>query len=86
MTRKQKWEEKQIYGRFKQLISNILNGKTWTWLRKENLKRKTEYLLITAQKNVIRTNHIKMRIDKTQENSKYSLCGDRDENMNHVIN
>ena len=29
--------------------------KTWTWLRKENLKRETESLLITAQNNAIRT-------------------------------
>ena len=28
ITRKQKWEEKQLYGRLKQLISNILHKKT----------------------------------------------------------
>ena len=32
-TRKQKWEEKLIYGRFKRLI-NISHQKTWTWQRK----------------------------------------------------
>ena len=31
-TRKQKWEEKQLYGRFKRLIYNISHQKTWTWL------------------------------------------------------
>ena len=36
-TRKQKWEEKQLYGRFKRLINNILHEKTRTWLRKGNL-------------------------------------------------
>ena len=30
ITRKQKWEEKQLYGRFKRLISNISHEKTWT--------------------------------------------------------
>ena len=64
-TRKQKWEEKQIYGRFKRLI-NISDEKTWIWLRKGNLKGETESLLIAAQNNAIRTNHIKARIDKTQ--------------------
>ena len=29
-TRKQKWEEKQLHGRFKRLISNIWYEKTWT--------------------------------------------------------
>ena len=33
-------------------------------------------LLIAAQNNAVRTNHIKASIDKTQQNSKYRLCGD----------
>ena len=37
---RKKWEEKQLYGHFKQLISNISHEKTWTWLRKGNLKEK----------------------------------------------
>ena len=76
ITRKQKWEGKQLYGRFKRLINNISHDKTWTWLRKGNFKRETESHLIAAQDNVIRTNHIKARIDKTQQNSKCRLCGD----------
>ena len=83
-TRKQKWEGKQLYGRFKRLI-NISHQKTWTWRRKGNLKRETESLLIAAQDNAIRTNHIKARIDKTQQNSKCRLCSDRDETINHII-
>ena len=66
ITRKQKWEEKQLYGRFKRLISNISHVKTWTWLRKGNLKRETDALQIATQNNAIKTNHIKVRIDKTQ--------------------
>ena len=78
-------ERKQLYGRFKRLINNISHQKTWTWLRKGNLKRETESLLIAAQYNTIRTNHIKVRIDKTQQNSKCRLSGDRDETINHII-
>ena len=85
VTRKQKWEGKQLYGRFKRLINNISHDKTWTWRRKGNFKRETESLLIAAQDNAIRTNHIKARIDKTQQNSKSRLCGDRDETINHII-
>ena len=59
--------------------------KTWTWQRKGNLKRETESLLIEAQDNAIRTNHIKGRIDKTQSNSKCRLYGHRDETINHII-
>ena len=67
ITRKQKWEGKQLYGRFKRLINNISHDKTWIWLRKGNFKRETESLLIAAQDNAVRTNHIKTRIDKTRQ-------------------
>ena len=40
---------------------------------------------MTAQNNAIRTNHIKARIDKTQQNSKCRLCGDRVETINLII-
>ena len=49
ITRKQKWEGKQLYGWFKRLINNISHDKTWTWLRKGNFKRETESLLMAAQ-------------------------------------
>ena len=84
-TRKQTWEGKQLYGRFKRQINIISRQKTWIRVRKGNLKRETESLLIAAQDNAIRTNHIKARIDKTQQNSKCRLCRDRDETINHII-
>ena len=79
-TKKQKWEGKQLYCRFKRLINNISHQKTCTWLRKGNLKRETESLLIAAQDESYQT-----RIDKTQQNGKCRLCGDKDETINHII-
>ena len=84
ITRKQKLEGKLLYGRFKRLI-NISHDKTWTWLRKGNFKRETESVLMAVQNNAIRTNHIKARIDKTQQKSICWLCGDRVETINHII-
>ena len=85
ITSKQKLKGKHLYGRFNRLINDISNEKTWTWLKKGNFKRETESLLIAAQNNAVRTNHIKARIDKTQQNSKCRLCSDRDETINHII-
>ena len=45
----------------------------------------TKFLLIATENKAIRTNHIKARIDKTQQNSRCRLCGDRDESINHII-
>ena len=53
--------------------------------KKRKFKRETESFLMAAQNSAIRTNHIKARIDKTQQNSKRRLCGDRDETINHII-
>ena len=48
--RKQKWEEKQLYGRFKRLINNISHEKTWMLLKKGYLKSEKESFLIVAKK------------------------------------
>ena len=55
------------------------------WLKKGNFKRETESLLKASQNNDIRTNYIKTIKDKTQQNSKFRLGGDRDETINHII-
>ena len=47
--------------------------------------RETESLLKAALDNAIRTNDIKVKIDKTQQKSKCRLGSDRDETINHII-
>ena len=54
-------------------------------LRQGNRKRETESLRIAAQNIAVRPSNIKVRIDKTQENSSSKLCGDRDETINLII-
>ena len=41
-------------------------------------------MLIATQNNAIRTNHIKERMDRTQQNSRCGLCGERDETINYI--
>ena len=53
--------------------------------KKGNLKRETLSLAIAAQNNATRINYIKAKIDKTRQNSKFRLCGDRDGTINHMI-
>ena len=49
-SRKQKCEEKQLYSYFKRQTKEISHEVTGTWLRKGNLEKETESLLITAPK------------------------------------
>ena len=44
ITRKQKWEEKQLNGYFKRQTREILLEMTCTWPRKENPRRERESL------------------------------------------
>ena len=84
ITQRQKWEEK-LCRYFKQQTSKIPRKKIWTQLRKGKHKRWTETLLIAEQNNNIKTNYVNVNIDKTQQNSKSSLCCDRDKMINHII-
>ena len=76
---------KALYGCFQQLINNISHEKTWMGLRIGNFKGETESLLIATQNNAIRTHHIKVNIDKMQQNSKCRLYDDQHETINHII-
>ena len=71
---------------FMRQTDEISHEKTWAWLRKENLRRETEPLRITAQNNDMRINYIEEEINTTQQNSKCRYCGDRDETNHHIIN
>ena len=55
------------------------------WLRKGCLKRTIEGLIMAAQEQTIRTNNIKTKIVRTQENSKCRMCGNPEEIVNHVL-
>ena len=48
-------------------------------------KRENESLQIAAKNNAIRTNYTKAKIDKTQQNCRCRLCGDRDKTINYII-
>ena len=65
ITRRQKWEEKLLYGRFKRLI-NISHEKTWTWLRKGRVISKTQNMVLDA--SLLNTQHYKVWIkDKVEQ-------------------
>ena len=84
ITRKQKWEEKQLYGRFKRLINSVSHEKSRTWLRKGNFER-NRISTNSSTKQCHKTNDIKARINKTQQNNKCRLCDNKDETTNHII-
>ena len=83
--RETQWTQKQLHGQFSRQIMAKASEDWWGWLRKGCLKRATEALIMAAQEQAIRTNNIKAKIDKTQENSKCRICGKPEESVNNVL-
>ena len=69
--RQERWQSKPLYGQYLQDIKNKTdNYITWIWLKNDELKKETEGFLIAAQDQALRTNAIKVKIDKVTEDTK----------------
>ena len=69
---------KKLHGQFMMEMDEIASENSWSWLRTGYLKKETEGLLVAAQNQALRTNAIKAKIDKSQENSlKFVACATR---------
>ena len=50
-----------------------------------SLKRETETLVMAAKEQAQRTNLVKAKIDKSQEDSKCRICGKADKSIDHLL-
>ena len=82
--RKERWKEKVLHGQFIRQTEEIAGEERWKWLKNSGIKRETETLILAAQEQAIRTNLIKAKIDKTQEDSRCRMCGKVDETINNA--
>ena len=65
---------KNLHGQFLMEIDEIATENSWSWLRTGYLKKEPEGLLVAAQSKALRTNAIKAKINKSQENSLCCQC------------
>ena len=49
------------------------------------MKRETETLIVAAKNQSIRTNRVKAKIDKSQEDSLCRVSRKVDENLDHIV-
>ena len=61
--------KKALHGQFLRKTSDLPGVERWTWLRDGSIKRETETMILAAQEQCLRTNAIKAKIDRSQENS-----------------
>ena len=67
-----------------QMTKETAHETTSTWLRRGKLKQKTTSALITAQDNTLCIDYDKEKINSTQKNRKYILCGETEKTVNHI--
>ena len=84
--RMEAWMGKQMYSQFvSDMPVTTDKEKTWSWMRKSDLKITTEALICAAQEQAIRTNYIKYNIDKTADSPTCRLCKERGETVSHIV-
>ena len=63
----------------------IKSEQSWTWIQNGDLKRETDSLIVAAQNQTIRTNLVKVKIDKSQKDTLHRLCKKADESIDESI-
>ena len=83
--REANWKEKVMRGQFLRQTEDVTIRGQWLWQQEGSLKRETETLIMAAQEQAVRTNLVKAKIDKTQEDSTCRMCGKAEESINHLL-
>ena len=79
------WESKALHGQILRQTEDIRNSLSWEWLRKGDIKKETEGMILAAQEQALRTNAIKANIDKQNVSALCRMCHQKEESVNHVI-
>ena len=75
-----------MYGQFVREMSETTDKKeTWYWLRKADLKVKTEAMLCAVQEEAIPANYVKHKIDKAAEPPLCKMCDKKSETIAHIV-
>ena len=78
-------KQKKLYGQFFNQIEVVAGAEKWLWLRYKITKRETESLIMAAQEQAIKTNAMKVKIEKTQVEGKSRLRGKVDETVRRSV-
>ena len=80
------WKGKQMYGQFiRDMPESTDKEKPWVWLRKCDLKKRSEALICSAQEQAIRTNYVKYHIDECVHSPSCRMWGETSETVSHIV-
>ena len=74
-----------LHNQFVRQTKEVENQDRWQWLQNGTIKRETKSLIFAAQEQAIRTNAIKGKIDKSEEQTKFRVCSRADGTINHIL-
>ena len=63
----------------------VRSNQCWACFQNGDLRRETERLIVAAQNQSIRTNLVKVKIDKSQGDSLCRMCRKVDESIDHIV-
>lgn len=82
--RRRRYLSKCLHGQYEKNTEKK-DEKSWEWLKKGELKKETEGLLMAAQDQALRTNSIRSKIDNQDVSPNCRMCGIREETVSHIV-
>jgi hypothetical protein len=79
------WNQSALAGQYLRQTRAAKPELTWNWLRRGELKRETEGMLMAAQDQALKTNNRAARIMGENTSPKCRVCKEADETINHVV-
>ena len=74
-----------MHGRYLRQMKEVRSDQSWVSLQSGDLNRETGSLIVASQNQSIRTNLVKVKIDKSQKDTLCRLCKKADESIDHVV-
>ena len=84
--RQEEWRTMQMSGQYLRQVEDKQDQNSWNWLKRGELKRETEGLILAAQSQAIRTRVTSAIIDGRNINTNCRMCSNKPETINHIIN
>jgi len=83
---KVRWQGKRMHGQLQRNVDEKLVDieQSYRWLKSGDIKGEIESTIVAAQDQAISTNYFKNKILKEETESKYRLCKQHDETIDHL--
>ena len=82
--RKESLAEKKVLGKFRKDVKDVVDGRSWQWLRGGYLSKSKEAFVVAAQEQVLRTRFRRATIENEAVDPSCRVCGKQVESVGHL--